>query len=52
VSQKKWRKGGVRERGRKNLFSSSYSLASHAGAFRGTRFSCGAEGGWMKNELP
>ena len=44
MSHKKWRRGGVRERGRKNLFSSSYSLASHAGAFRGTRFSCGA--GW------
>ena len=46
VSQKKWRRGRVRERGRKNLFSSSYSLASHAGAFRGTRFSRGEEGGW------
>ena len=44
MSHKKWRRDGVRERGRKNLFSSSYSLASHAGAFRGTRFSCGA--GW------
>ena len=44
MSHKKWRRGGVRERGRKNLFSSSYSLASHAGAFRGTRFSSGA--GW------
>ena len=35
----------MRERGRKNLFSSSYSLASHAGGFRGTRFSCGRVGG-------